>query len=80
MNIKVSNFVGNEEQLTTIFILDDNNAEIKRYSFYNTPREMEMEPELRESFNDLPNLLKMIYNSGRKNEQLDFSTETIFVD
>lgn len=82
MKVKTTNFINpeDEEKLTVVFILDDDDNEIERYSFYNEKREMSIEPELKTSLDRLPNLLHMIYNSGVKQENVEFITEDLMVN
>ena len=41
MKVKTTNFISpTNEKMTVVFILDDDNAEIDRYSFYNEQREI----------------------------------------
>ncbi len=81
MKIKTTNFISpTNEKMTVVFILDDENAEIDRYSFYNEQREISISPELKESIERLPELLQKIYNSGLNNENIEFITDNISVD
>ena len=78
MKVKTTNFISpTNEKMTVVFILDDDNAEIDRYSFYNEQREISIAPELIER---LPELLQKIYNSGLNNENIEFITDNISVD
>lgn len=80
MKIKTTNFISPEnERLTVFFVLNDDDSEIKRYSFYNEPRELNISPELETSISEFPDFLKMIYNSGLKNEEIEFITEDLTV-
>ncbi len=81
MKVKTTNFISpTNEKMTVVFILDDENAEIDRYSFYNEQREISIAPELKESIERLPELLQKIYNSGLNNENIEFITDNISVD
>lgn len=81
MKVKTTNFISpTNEKMTVVFILDDENAEIDRYSFYNEQREIIIAPELKESIERLPELLQKIYNSGLNNENIEFITDNISVD
>lgn len=81
MKVKTTNFISpTNEKMTVVFILDDDNAEIDRYSFYNEQREISIAPELKESIERLPELLQKIYNSGLNNENIEFITDNISVD
>lgn len=81
MTVKTTNFCSPEgEKLTVVFILDDDNAELARYSFYNEPREMEINTELKTSIDKLPELLKQIYHSGINRETVEFINEDLLVN
>lgn len=81
MKIKTMNFISkSNEKLTTIFILDNNDNEVERYSFYNEPREIKIYPELEKSIDNISYLLHMVYNSGLKQEKIDFINENLNVD
>ena len=81
MKVKTTNFISpTNEKMTVVFILDDNNAEIDRYSFYNEQREINIAPELEESIERIPELLQKIYNSGLNNENVEFTTDNIAVE
>lgn len=81
MKVKTTNFISpTNEKMTVVFILDDENAEIDRYSFYNEQREISIATELKESIERLPELLQKIYNSGLNNENIEFITDNISVD
>lgn len=81
MKVKTTNFISpTNEKMTVVFILDNDNAEIDRYSFYNEQREISIAPELKESIERLPELLQKIYNSGLNNENIEFITDNISVD
>ena len=81
MKVKTTNFISpTNEKMTVVFILDNENAEIDRYSFYNEQREISIAPELKESIERLPELLQKIYNSGLNNENIEFITDNISVD
>jgi hypothetical protein len=80
MKIKITNFLSSDnEKMTVLFILDDNDAEIDRYSFYNEPRELDMSSELSKSLDRLPELLMKTYNSGLNQEHIEFITDEISV-
>lgn len=81
MNIKTTKFISPEnEKLTVIFILDDDGSEIERYSFYNEPIKLEIEPELERSIEKLPELLYKIYRSGLNGENINFTSDEMLVN
>ena len=81
MTVKTTNFISPEgERLTVVFILGDDNQEIERYSFYNEPRELEINTELKTSIERLPELLQKVYNSGLKHEKVEFNNEELVVN
>lgn len=66
--------------MTVIFILDDDNMEIDRMSFYVEPSKSNISPELESSIRKLPDFLQKMYNSGLNNENIQFITDEISVD
>lgn len=80
MKVKTTNFLSSDnEKMTVVFILDDNDAEVDRYSFYNKPQESNMSSELSLSLERLPELLQKVYNSGVNQENIEFITDNITV-
>ena len=67
-------------KMTVLFILDDNDMEIDRLSFYNKQSELSMSSELGKSLDRLPELLMKIYNSGLNHENIEFITDNISVE
>lgn len=81
MKVKTTNFLSSEnEKMTVLFILDDNDMEIDRLSFYNKQSELSMSSELGKSLDRLPELLMKIYNSGLNHENIEFITDNISVE
>lgn len=81
MKVKTTNFLSSEnEKMTVLFILDDNDMEIDRLSFYNKQSELSMSSELEKSLDRLPELLMKIYNSGLNHENIEFITDNISVE
>ena len=82
MEIKCTRFKSakDKEEMTVIFILDDAGHELKRYTFYNKDEDTKIEPELKRTLAELPNLLKLLYNTGLKKESPMFTEEQIFID
>ena len=81
MKIKTTHFTSEaNERLTVVFVFDDNDAEVKRYTYYNEPKEIKIQPELEQTQLELSQLLKMIYNSGLNNENVIFEEETLKVE
>ena len=81
MTVKTINFVsGNpREKLACVFVLDDNNTELKKMSFYNDDKDVVMEPELAQTIDSLPEFLEYIYNMGKDGVKVDFITSDIEV-
>ena len=81
MTVKTINFVsGNpREKLACVFVLDDNNTELKKMSFYNDDKDVAMEPELAQTIDSLPAFLEYIYNMGEDGVKVDFITSDIEV-
>lgn len=81
MKIKTINFYSqkDKENLTSVFVLDDNDGELEHYTFYNHPSEIKVQPELVSTIKNLPAFLEKIYNAGKSGENIEFSKEEIKV-
>jgi hypothetical protein len=79
MEIKTLNFLsGNpREKLSCIFILDDNNVELKKMTFYNDEKDIVMEPELAKTIDSLPSFLEYIYKMGKDGVKINFTKSDI---
>jgi len=78
MKLKTIRFYNNEgEKMTSLYLLDDENVEIKQYSFYNKKDEIKAQKVLEESLTNLPYLLEEIYEMGKNGIPLEFSEKSI---
>lgn len=81
MEIKTITFndPDDNEKMLSVFLLDDDGTELNRLTFYNKRNEIELEPEIERSFSELPNFLRLVYNSGRNKDDIKFTKESINV-
>lgn len=77
MPVKVSIQYCTDEEGTIAFISIGKEKELLKLPFYLSKDAEKQLPQLRESFNELPKLLEMIYNSGKNGEDIEFTTENI---
>lgn len=79
MEIKTLNFLsGNPmEKLACVFVLDDDNAEVDKLTFYNDEKDIVMEPVLAQSIDKLPKFLEYVYNLGKKGISVKFTSSDI---
>ena len=68
----------NDEHLMFIIIKDDDNKEISKIPIYVKDEDDQKLPGLKAALTDIENLFKMIYESGKKQENIEFteSSET----
>lgn len=81
MEIKTITFLdpADNEKMMSVFLLDEQGQEMNRLTFYNKKEEIKLEPEIERTFEDLPNFLRLVYNSGINNEKITFTKETVNV-
>lgn len=68
---------GKEQETMLFLILEDNGEEKLRVPIYLSAEAKELMPNLKTSLHSLPDLLKMIYNSGLNKEPIEFKVEDI---
>lgn len=67
-----------EGKETMLFIiLEDQGIEKMRVPLYLSEDAVKALPDLEVSFKEIPKLLQMIYNSGIKNEEIQFINEEV---
>ena len=71
MEIKTLNFLnGNpREKLTCVFVLDDNNVELDKLTFYDEDKDVVLAPELAQTIDKLPKFLEYVYNMGKDGDE-----------
>lgn len=79
MKIVFKNCVGDKEALMLTILVDDDGNEIKKFPMYVNEDVSRKLPALDETYTSLPDIIKMIYNSGRKGESIEFTEETVEV-
>lgn len=77
MSIKVNFQYCDDEDGTIVFVSVGKDKELLKIPFYLSKEAEKQLPQLREGVNQLPKLLEMVYNSGKNNEEVEFSTENI---
>lgn len=81
MKLKTLKFYNDEdEKMTTLFLLDDENREYKHISLYNKKEEIEAQKELEDSMKNITDFIKEIYEMGKNGVELEFSEKDIFVN
>lgn len=81
MKLKTLRFYNNEgEKMASIFLLNDDNSEVKQFSFYNKKEEIKAQKELEDSIRDISSFIKEVYEMGKNGIELDFSEQEILVN
>lgn len=68
---------GNEEAMKFIILADDDGVEIKKFPVYINKEMTAKLPILSETYSTLPELFKMVYESGLNKEKIDFISESV---
>lgn len=68
---------GDEEAMRFIILADDDGVEIKKFPIYINKEMTAKLPILSETYSTLPELFKMVYQSGINNEDIDFIEEDV---
>ena len=68
---------GNEESMRFIILADDDGVEIKKFPIYINKEMTSKLPVLSETYATLPELFKMVYQSGIEGEDIEFIEENV---
>ena len=68
---------GDEEAMRFIILADDDGVEIKKFPIYINKEMTAKLPILSETYSTLPELFKMVYQSGINNEDIEFIEENV---
>lgn len=77
MKIVFKNCVSDKEALMLTILIDDDGNEIKKFPMYVNEDVSKKLPALDETYTSLPDIIRMIYNSGRNGESIEFAEETV---
>lgn len=82
MKLKTLKFINKEdnEKMVALFLLNDENIEIKHFSFYNKEQEIKAQKDLSDSLDNISSFIKEIYEMGKNGVPLEFSSENISVN
>lgn len=82
MKLKTLKFINKEdnEKMVALFLLNDENIEIKHFSFYNKEQEIKAQKDLSDSLDNINSFIKEIYEMGKNGVPLEFSSENISVN
>ncbi len=75
MKLVFKDVKGEEERMLFIIIVDDDGSEIAKYPIYLTKEASEKLPVLQETFTKIKDIFELVYNSGKKNEKIEFILE-----
>lgn len=78
MNILIRKYTENDEMLMSLHIRD-NNVDTEVYPFYVNSEIDQADSNIRASINSLPDLIKKIYDAGKKGEELNLKQESFQV-
>lgn len=79
MKIVFKNCIGDKEALMLMILIDDDGNEIKKFPMHINEDVSRKLPALDETYASLPDIIKMVYNSGRNGESIEFIEETVEV-
>ena len=68
---------GQDEAMNFIILADDDGVEIKKFPIYINKEMATKLPVLSETYSTLPELFKMVYESGLNGEKIDFISEKV---
>lgn len=77
MKICFKEIESTDESMRFIILVDDDNVEIKKFPIYINKEMTEKLPALLETYNDMPDIFRMVYESGLKQENIEFVEETL---
>ena len=81
MKLKTLKFINKEdnEKMIALFLLNDENIEMKHFSFYNKEQEIKAQKDLNNSLENISSFIKEVYETGKNGVPLEFSSENIEV-
>lgn len=81
MKLKTLKFINKEdnEKMIALFLLNDENIEMKHFSFYNREQEIKAQKDLSSSLENISSFIKEVYEMGKNGIPLEFSSENIEV-
>lgn len=81
MKLKTLKFINKEdnEKMIALFLLNDENIEMKHFSFYNKEQEIKAQKDLSNSLENISSFIKEVYEMGKNGVPLEFSSENIEV-
>lgn len=79
MKLKTLKFINKEdnEKMIALFLLNDENIEMKHFSFYNREQEIKAQKDLSNSLENISSFIKEVYEMGKNGVPLEFSSENI---
>ena len=79
MKLKTLKFINKEdnEKMIALFLLNDENIEMKHFSFYNKEQEIKAQKDLSNSLENISSFIKEVYEMGKSGVPLEFSSENI---
>ena len=79
MKLKTLKFINKEdnEKMIALFLLNDENIEMKHFSFYNKEQEIKAQKDLNNSLENISSFIKEVYEMGKSGVPLEFSSENI---
>lgn len=74
MKVVFNEITGETEKMLLIILTDDSGAEIEKYPIYVNKEMSKRLPVLGETLLKIKDIMSMIYNSGKNNENIEFET------
>lgn len=78
ITVQFVKYIKNSEKMLAIHLMEGD-KEIKNLQFYISEEENTKEKALSRSFDELPEVIRAIYNSGKNNEKIIFDDKTVNV-
>ena len=77
MKIMFKEINGDDESMKFIILADDDGVEIEKFPIYINKEMSQKLPVLIDSYKKIPEMFKMIYESGLKEEKIEFFEEIV---
>jgi hypothetical protein len=72
-------YLEKDETLLFVHVQDEDGTDLMVLPFYHEKEAVKKDIRLQESIDKLPQLLQMIYNTGKENIEVEFETKEVFV-
>lgn len=77
MKLVFKDVQGDNERMLFIILVDDSGLEVKKYPIYLTKEMAAKLPVLQDTLIDIKDIFEIVYNSGKKDEKIEFVEENV---